>query len=72
MNEPAHDGARYERGRNQRERTAKRKKQSPVHPPAFTLPNRKSEFATVEEENEFTQQTTHALCNLNARKALVT
>jgi len=58
MNELAYKRPRYERRRKQREQKARRKKQSPDYPPGFTLPNRKSEFATVEEEKEFRQQTT--------------
>jgi len=49
---------RNERRRQKREQKAGRKKRRPGYPPAFTLPNRKSGFETVEEENEFRQQTT--------------
>ena len=49
---------RNERRSQKREQKARRKKRGPDYPPTFTLPNRKSEFATVEEEKESKQQTT--------------
>ncbi len=49
---------RNERRSHKREQETRRKKQSPGYPSTFTLPNRKSRFETVEEENEFNQQTT--------------
>lgn len=51
-------GTRNERRSQKREQETKRKKQSPGYPSTFTLPNRKSSFETVEEENEFNQQAT--------------
>jgi hypothetical protein len=46
---------RPERRRKQRE--LKEQRQGKQYPPIFTLPNRKSEFKTVEEEKEAIQQT---------------
>lgn len=46
---------RHERRRRQRELDEKLKKQGLQYPPTITLPNRKSEFKTVEEEKEAIQ-----------------
>ncbi len=55
---------RYERRRKQRELKEQQKRQGKQHPPVFTLPNRKSDFKTVEEEKEAIQQTTEATLNV--------
>ena len=42
--------SRQERRRKQRELKEQQKKQGRQYPPAFTLPNRKNDLKTVEEE----------------------
>ena len=49
---------RHERRRKQRELREQQKRQSRQYPPTFTLPNRKSDLKTVEEEKETIQLTT--------------
>jgi len=56
MNEPG--TKRSERRRNQRALNEKQKRRGQYYPLVYTLPNRKSNFETVEEEKEYLQQTT--------------
>jgi hypothetical protein len=58
------DLKRHERRRKQRELREQQKRQGKQYPPAFTLPNRKSDLKTVDEEKEAIQQTTEATLNV--------
>jgi hypothetical protein len=55
---------RPERRRKQRELKEQQKRQGKQYPPISTLPNRKSEFKTVEEEKEAIQQTIETTLNV--------
>ena len=55
---------RHERRRNQRELKEQQKKQGKPYPPTVTLPNRKSNLKTVDEEKEAVQLLTEEKLNV--------
>jgi DNA invertase Pin-like site-specific DNA recombinase len=55
---------RHERRRKQWELKEQQKKQGKQYPPTFTLPNRKSDLKTVEEEKEAVQLLTEEKLNV--------
>jgi hypothetical protein len=56
---------RHERRQKQRELKEQQKRQSAGYPPVTTLPNRKSDYQTVDEEKEAIQHTTEAVLNVH-------
>lgn len=55
---------RHERKRKQRELKEQQKRQGKQYPPTFTLPNRKSNLKTVDEEKEAVQHLTEEKLNV--------
>jgi hypothetical protein len=68
MSKPVHPTqirpTRQERRRKQRELREEQKRQGRQYPPTFTLPNRKSEYKTEDEEQEDIQQRTEKILDV--------
>jgi hypothetical protein len=68
MSKPVHPTqirpTRQERRRKQRDLREEQKRQGRQYPPTFTLPNRKSEYKTEDEEQEDIQQRTEKILDV--------